>query len=488
VTSAQHAGQRRWLVLVVVVLVIAGLAVAARSPGQRQSGGPPLAPASMVSTPDTESSAWYCTGQTTVAGALAPGSVVLTNTAARPVTGTIHAVTDTGATANRDVSVPARGQVVATVPAPKTGTWLSEVVMLSGGGVAVSQTVHSSSGWAEAPCQSSTSQRWYFPSGVTLDSDSMFIALFNPTSTPDVVDLSFATPKGVLRPINFQGLVLQPDQTQVESVGPFVQDQAQVSTTVTTRTGRLVAGELELFTGSVSGLAIVPGSARAEDEWTIPQSVEATDGSSTVDVYNPGTRPQEVTVQARLGSGPLSPFRVRVPPQTTWVLSTTGQTRLPKGDPYAAVIEARGGSGVVVGRIAAVPGATPAPSAGMVNAVDALTARTKSSRWVVPAPGTPADPAVAGAAPLHLAVTNLTARPEHYVVYVMTPSRLVPVSSGDIAALATYSAANSVLAQAGRNPVIVQTDGRSAVSEDLGPSGTFGAVSMPGIALARSLG
>jgi hypothetical protein len=133
-----------------------------------------------------------------------------------------------------------------------------------------------------------------------------------------------------------------------------------------------------------------------------------------------------------------------------------------------------------------VPGAAPVPSAGMANAVDALTARTESRRWVVPAPGSPSAPAIAGAAPAHLAVTNLTARPERYVVYVMTPSAYVAVSSGDIAALGTFSASNSVLAQAGRNPVIVQTGGRSAVIEDVGPSGAFGAVTMPGIALARS--
>src|ERR1019366_2473409 len=100
---------------------------------------------------------------------------------------------------------------VADVPAPKTGTWFSEVVTLSGGGVAVSQALQGSPGWAEAPCQSSTSQQWYFPSGVTTGSNALFVALFNPTSTPDVVDLSFATLKGVVHPINFQGIVLQPD-------------------------------------------------------------------------------------------------------------------------------------------------------------------------------------------------------------------------------------------------------------------------------------
>jgi hypothetical protein len=487
VTAPHHAGQRRWLVLVVVVAVIGGLAIAARSPGKALPGGPPLAPAAMVSAPDTESSAWYCTGQTTVAGQLAPGSLVLTNTGPRIVRGTIHAVTDTGAQVATGVSVPARGQLVTTVPAPKSGTWLSEVVMLSGGGVAVSQTLHGASGWAEAPCQSSTAQQWYFPSGVTTGSDSLFIALFNPTSTPDVVDLSFVTPKGIVRPINFQGIVLQSEQTQVESIGPFVQEQDHIATTVTTRTGRLVASELQLFNGSGSGLAIVPGSARAEHEWTVPQAAEPVTGSSSIDIFNPGTTTQSVTVRARLATGPLSPFHARVPPQTTWVLSTGAQTRIPKGDPYSAVVVARGGSGVVVGRIVAAPGAE-VPQAGMADAVDALTARTQSRHWVVPGPGSSSAPVVIGAAPAQLAVTNLTGRRETYTVAVMGPSGFRTFSSGDIAPSATIFVNGSTLARAGLDPLIVTASGTAAVSEDVGPTGAYGAVTMPGIALARSLG
>jgi len=155
--------------------VFAGLAVAARSPGQSASGGPPTAPGSLVSAPDAESSAWYCTGQSTAAGQLAPGSIVLTNTGTRTVKGTIDAVTDTGATVATPVAVPARRQLVPDIPTPKSGTWISEAVTLSGGGVAVSQTLQGSSGWAEAPCQSSTSQQWYFPSGVTTGTNALFV-------------------------------------------------------------------------------------------------------------------------------------------------------------------------------------------------------------------------------------------------------------------------------------------------------------------------
>jgi hypothetical protein len=483
-----HGGQRRWLVLVVVVLVLAGLAIAARSPGTSAPGGPPPAPGSLVSAPGAESSAWYCTGQSTTAGQLAPGSIVLTNTGTRTVTGTIVGVTDTGATVATTVAVPARRQLVPTIPTPKSGTWISAAVTLSGGGVAVSQTLQGPSGWAEAPCQSSTSQQWYFPSGVTTGTNALFISLFNPTSTPDVVDLSFTTAQGVVHPINFQGIVLQSGQTQVESISPFVQDQASVATTVSTRTGRLVATELELLTGDGSGLAIVPGSPRVEQEWAIPRSAEVGGGSSSIDVFNPGPTTEAVTIRAALGSGSLSPFVARVPADSTWVLSTSAETRIPVGDPYSAVVEATGGPGVVVGRVVAAPSSAPAPQEGLANAVDVLSAAVTTHTWVVPSPGLGAVPVVPGALPAHLALTNLTDHPETYVIDVVEASGLKSIATGNLASSASFSLDTPPLEGAGLDPVLVRTNGSTAVSEDVGPTGGDGVVTMPGVALSGSSG
>jgi hypothetical protein len=487
-TPAHKSGQRRWIVLVVLALVLAGVTVAARSSGTSSPGGPPVVPAATVGAPDAESSAWYCTGQTTTAGGLAPGSVVLTNTGTRTVSGLIQAVTDTGATVQARVSVAARSQRVAQLPTPKTGTWLSEAITLSGGGVAVSQVLQGPSGWATAPCQSTTAQRWYFPSGVTTGSDALFVALFNPTSTPDVVDLSFATAKGVLHPINFQGIVLQSGQTQVESISPFVQDDASVATTVSTRTGRLVASELQLFSGNASGMAIVPGSPRTDREWALPENEEVSGGSSSIDVFNPGGTTQEVTVRTRLGSGPLTPFTARVLPDSLWVLATSDQTRIPKGDPYSAVIATRGGDGVVVGRTVIAPSSAPAPQAGLANAVDSLSAAPASGRWVVPALGSTSTPILAGVAPAHVALLNLTDKREKYEVEVMEPSGFRTVVAGDIAASGSVSLVDQALARAGLNPLIVSASGRAAVSQDLGPTGGYGVVTMQGMPLALALG
>jgi len=484
VTPAHH-GQRRWLVLLIVAGVLVGLAVAGRTPGKSSPGGPPAAPAALVGAPGAESSAWYCTGQSTAAGELAPGSVVLTNTGARSVVGTIDAVTDTGAKVATAIDVLPWRQLVARIPTPKSGTWISDVVTLSGGGVAVSETLQGASGWAEAPCQSSTAQDWYFPSGMTTGSNALFVALFNPTSTPDVVDMRFATTSGVVHPINLQGIVLQPGRLQVEAIAPFVQDQSSVATTVSTRTGRLVAGELALFTGAGSGLAIVPGSPRPEREWTIPQATEISDGSSSIDVFNPGPTAQEVTIRTALGSGPLFPFVDRVPAGATWVLPTSAATRLPEGDPYSSVIESRGGAGVVVGRAVAAPGSAQAPQEGMATAVDVLSAEVGSHTWVVPSPGLAATPVVPGALPAHLALRNLSHQRERFVIDVVKPSGPSVIDSGVLAPSAALSVDPPILSRAGLDPILVRTTGATGVSEDVGPTGTYGVVTMPGVPLSR---
>jgi hypothetical protein len=475
------------MVVGLVVVAVAGIAVAGRSKGAAAPGAPTLTPGASVSAPNAESSAWYCTGESTASGQLAQGSVVLTNTSTKAVTGSIAAVTDSGATSAAPVSVPARGQVVADVPAPASGSWLSQVVLLSGGGVAVSQTVHGPNGWSEAPCQSGTSQQWYFASGLTSGSNALFVALFNPTSTADVVDMSFVTPAGIMHPINFQGIVLQPNETQVENVGAFVQNQSRIATTVSTRTGRVVASELQVLSGNGNGLAIVPGAPRAEKEWSIPQSLEVAGGTSSIDIYNPGSTTERVTVQGRLLTGTLAPFVNTVAPDSTWAISTSTQTRIPKVDAYSTIVTASGGDGVVVSRNVAAPSTAQAPQAGFAGAVDGLSAASPSRLWAVPSPGTAAQPALPGVQPDHLALTNTTSHRETYVVYVMTAKATRTIASGTLRPFGFISLGAATLFGAGLNPLLVRSSGDVAISEDIGPAGTYGVVTMTGLPLSASL-
>ncbi len=490
-TPAHHSHERRWRVVALVVLVVAGVAVAVGVRGTPAPVGAAATPSALVGAPNAESSAWYCTGQSTASG-VSPGFLVLTSTTPRPVTATITATTDSGATAHTDVAVPPRGVVAPPIPALSSGSWESETVITSGGGVAVTQTVHNSLGWSQAPCQSATSPLWYFAGGSTSAANELYISLLNPTSTPVVVDLSFLTPSGMVHPINYQGIVLAAGQVTAENVTSEVQQVVTVSTVVATRTGRVVASEVQELVGpggASGGLSLVPGVMAPEPHWAIPQAQEVPGGSSEIDVFNPGTATETVTVRFQLPSGPLTPLTDKVLPGTTWSLLTSAQTRIPDNQTYATSVDATGGPGVVVGRTVSLPNsATPPPQSGVAAAVDGLSAQSPSGQWVVPPPGTSDSPAVSGATPEYLAVFNTSTGRETYNAVATTASGNRVVATGALAAGAMVLVYGTALAAAGLNPIIVRASGPMAVSEEASPSAGFGVVSMPGIPLASAIG
>lgn len=484
-SPAHHSSEHRWRVLAAVVVVIAAVAVVAATRSTAPAGAQP-APGARVSAPNAESSAWYCTGQSTASG-VAPGTVLLSNTTTRVATGTITVVTDAGTSSLTAVGIPARGQVIPSLPSPTTGSWAADIVTISGGGVDVSQLVHGTSGWSVAPCLSTTSATWYFPIATTAASDGLDISLLNPTSTPVVVDVSFVTPSGTVHPINFQGIVLRPDQLQVENVASVVQNQSSVAAVVRARTGRLVAAEVQTFIGPQAGLSVVPGLPNLESDWFIPQSQELSGGTSEIAVFNPGTAAEDVTVRLRLASGALSPLTDRVQPGTAWILATSSQTRIPRGDLYSAAISASGGPGVVVGRAVGAPSSATAPQAGLGNAVDGLSTASPTGLWVVAPPGTETAPVVTGAEPYQLALQNTTDGSASYTVYAVAPSGTRTIASGTVAPESFSFVGKATLANVGFDQIIVRAGAATAVAEDMAPTGNFGVVAVPGVPLAAAI-
>ncbi len=393
--ASVHTGpERRWPVLVVVAAVIAGVAVVV---GTRGSPSPAAGAGDTHRTgrarPTRSPRPGIAPGRRRLSGP-ATGFLVLSNTTTRAVDADVTTVTDTGATVSAAVSVPAQSVLAPSLPVPSSGSWQAETVTLDGGGVSASQAVHGPAGWSVVPCQSSTSAAWYFASGSTAGSNALYVALLNPTSSPVVVDLGFMTPTGAVRPVNYQGVVIEPGATLSEDVASEVQNASQVSTVVTARTGRVVASEVQTYAGASSGLSVVPGLSRPEDHWAIPLAQESSGGgNSAIDVFNPGTTAEKVTVHLRLASGPLAPIEDTVAPGGTWELATSRQTRIPVGASYSTEVDATGGPGVVVSRVVVAPASAPAPQAGVAVAIDGLTSSTPSSEWIVPPPGTAASPA-----------------------------------------------------------------------------------------------
>jgi len=484
-SPAHHNREPRWRVLVLVVAVLAGVGIGFGTQGATAPAAP-AEPAAQVSAPDAESSAWYCTGQSTPGGT-APNFVVMTNTLGRPATATVTTVTDGGAVAHTAVSVPARSVVTPSLPVLSPGSWEAQTVVVDGGGVAVSQIVQGPSGWDESPCVSTTSSQWYFPGGTTANGAGLYVSLLNPTPTPVVVDLSFITRAGAEHPINYQGIVVQAGSVVVENVASEIQNDATVSTVATTRTGRIVASELQTFAAPSAGLSLVAGSPTLESHWAIPQAEEATGGSSEIDVFNPGTTPENVTVRLRLPSGALAPLTSTVGAGSTWALSTSAQTRIPVGAPYSADIEAAGGAGVVVGRTIVLPAAATAPQAGLALAVDGLSQAPSGLAWILPPPGAGSSPPVSGAAPQSLALMNTSSGSERYAAAAMSSSGQTQLAAGTIAPGATVLVSGSNLSRVAADPILVRSDGTMGVSEDLGPTGGLGVVTVPGFPLARAV-
>ena len=106
----------------------------------------------------------------------------------------------------------------------------------------------------------------------------------------------------------------------------------------------------------------------------------------------------------------------------------------------------------------------------------------------MPPPGTAESPAVSGAAPAYLALSNNSAASESYTALASGPSGSHVLATGTLAAGATVEVDGSPLAVAGFDPIIVRASGPLGVSEDTAPSSGFGVVTMPGIPLAATIG
>ena len=474
---AHLAGRpRRGPAIALVVLVLVGGGLIAHAAGTTPAPTAPPVPAAASTPAGAESSSWYCGGVSGGGtGAVATGSVYLTNTTGRTLSGTIDVVNDTGAEASGPVTIPADTEVGVIPATIEHGSWLATRIDVAGGGVIATQAVTGSQGWSQTPCASATSSHWYFAAGATSGSDQLWVSLFNPTVTPAVVDLTFATGAGVNAPQPFEGIVVPPGHVAVENIAAYVQDQRQVSTTVTTRSGRVVADQLQVSSaGGVNGLSARLGATAPDTAWVLPRSVDEAGGATSLSIFNPTPDPQHVTVSVRLPSGAVAPVTDEVGPDTTWVLNASAVHRIPPNLDYAATVVATSGPGVVVDRTVHAPSSARTPQAGDVGAVPRGVYTAPSRRWWLPGPGSGHTGAVTGAAPSGLAIANPGPRPVVATLSVLTPTGerpLGPQSAVRIAGGGFVVYKQTALAPAGLDPLVITAQGPVAVTEDLAPSG-----------------
>jgi hypothetical protein len=177
-----------------------------------------------------------------------------------------------------------------------------------------------------------------------------------------------------------------------------------------------------------------------------------------------------------------------VAPGATWSLATSRQTRIPVSAFYSADIVARGGPGVVVSRSVTAPSSATAPQAGMAAAIDGLSSSSPSDEWIIPAPGTAGHEPVGNVTSQNMAFFNPSGSIEHFRAVVVNGSTDKVLVAGALAPGATAELNASSLASVGLHPVLVSSSGPMAMSDDVGPTGMVGVVTMPGIPLAAAIG
>ena len=394
---------RRLALLAGVVLVVVGVSVAQAVVPAPEAPAAAAAPASaVVSDSSASTSVWYCAGPA-AAPAGSQASVFLTNPGPRPVAGSLHTATTSGAATDQQFVVPALGQVGLAVP-------LAAVeVLLEGGGVGVFQQLSNPLGSSAAACASNTSANWYFSEGSTANGAGLQVAVFNPLPTPAVVSVSFVSPSGPVVPPAYQGIPLAAGAVAVENVADHAPGDASLAAVVDALSGAVVASEMEEGGSPGSGVFSVDDGANAlQPQWSFAQNANPNGGGTTFTVVNPSMHPATVTASISLTQGRSAPIVLQVPTQSSTSLSSQSQTRIPGGAVFGMTFRAAAASGIIVGRQVSVPGG-PLPVNALANGQPG-----GSAAWLVP-------PMPPGPAAGSLAFVNLAGRALHVTIVGFGP-------------------------------------------------------------------
>jgi hypothetical protein len=329
-----------FVLLVVAVLVGAFVVELDRPP---EEPAPPAVDAwraaPLVGDDDVLNSAWYCAAGSTDPDGPADHTVVIANPGDAPRTLELTAFPGTGDPVGIDISVPAasveRVRLADLVEAPA----VAALVEVAGGGVVVTHELVGPLGRDSGPCASTSSTSWHFAWGDTSRDARSLVALFNPFPGDAVADFRFVTIDGPRAPQALTGVVVPGLSVVVVDVGEEIARRDHVSTTVTSRTGRIVAERLQVFDDAEEmlegadprrGLTVDLGSPVPMETWILP-AVRLVEGlDERVVVYNPGNATAEVDIEVLPAEPGLAvePFELTLGPSSYEVLDLSDQARL----------------------------------------------------------------------------------------------------------------------------------------------------------------
>jgi Family of unknown function (DUF5719) len=455
-----------------------------------------LAPVPVAAPTRALSSSWFCAGATdkgTAANQVsAPGRVVIANTGSAAATGSVTIVASQGANRTVPVQVGPDSSTSVDENVPGGSEWIGAIVDMDAGGVAVSQEIDSTLGWSSTPCATAGSSNWYFATGFTMANAGVELSLLNPYPSDSVVDLSFTTNQGIETPEDLQGLVVPADGMLSVNLGDHMRRRSAIATTVTARTGRVVAWKTQwvltptpgaVLSGTpaasspladpqwpVAGLTDTLGSSSAGVSWTWPDGMSGNGVTEQYLIYNPGPNPAEVRLSVGLAQGQAEPFEVSIGPYQVQAVISQQQARIPSGVPHSAVLVSTNGVPVVAERW--ISAGSPS---GWQGLGELPGGRVEGSSWLVP--GTLAGPYRRSVLVLYnpgdVAVDAGIATLADGRRVTLPGSRPTTVGPGQRAAVTvnTYMLGTSPLVVSATGPLYVESD-------------TFGEDGVPGVNLS----
>jgi hypothetical protein len=416
--------------------------------------------------------------------------VVIANSGLATATGVVTLVPSQGTSVRVPVSVAPDSRTAVTEDVRGGAPWIGAIVDINAGAVAVVQVVNGEAGSAAAPCATAGSAQWYFPTGATLINASETLALLNPYTTDAVVDLSFTTDQGPEQPQEFQGLVVAPGRLLTVNLGDHLRRRQAIATTVTARSGRLVAWKTEVVTpptrheailgtpsasapyadpaAPVSGLTLTLGAPSPALTWTWADGSTGNGVNERYVIYNPGAGSAELKLSLILDEGVAEPFNLSVGPEQVITVVSSQEVRIPPGVGHAAVLESLNGVAVVAER--AMTAASPSSWSGL----GALPGgRLAASRWLL---------AVNGADRNHdgvVVVYNPAPAPAQIVLGGLTGNAQVPLVAVTVGGGRRIALHLNNLRATVAEPLVVSASASVYVESDFyGRSGT------PGISLS----
>ncbi len=364
-----------------------------------------LAPVPVAAPIRALSSSWFCAGATDNGAGnnpvSAPGRVVIANSGPVAASGSVTIVPSQGANRTVPVQVGPDSSTSVNETVPGGSQWIGAVVDMDAGGVAVSQEIDSNLGWSSTPCATAGSSSWYFATGFTMANAGVELSLLNPYPSDSVVDLSFTTNQGIETPEDFQGLVVPAEGMLSVNLGDHMRRRNAIATTVTARTGRVVAWKTDwalspkpgaVLSGTpaasspladpdwpVAGVTDTLGSSSAGVSWTWPDGMAGNGVAEQYLIYNPGPNIADVRLSVGLAQGQAEPFDLSVGPYQVQAVVSEQQARIPSGVPHSAVLVSTNGVPVVAERW--VSAGAPSSWQGLG---DLPGGRMAASSWLVP--------------------------------------------------------------------------------------------------------